>query len=87
MADEQVDEVDEFEAEAPRDFRGQASYDANRRERKARAADTMKANAEAAQKAKRKAQANAPTVKGAAAFAKKAKQIEASIQKPAKGDK
>lgn len=67
----------------------QAAYDATRRERKARAADTIEANSKAAQAAKKKAQAKAPTVKGAAAFEKRAKEIEAQHEasRKARADK
>lgn len=57
----------------------QAVYDAARRDRKAKAAVTVKDNAEVALKAKRKAQAKAPTVKGAKSFADRAKSIEKKI--------
>lgn len=68
------------EALAPaRNFRGQAAHDATRRERKARAAVTIKENAKAAKKAKDKAQAKVSTVPGAKAFADKAKEFEARI--------
>jgi hypothetical protein len=64
-----------------RPYRGQAAHDAARRERKLRAADTIKANAKAAQAAKRKAQAKAPTVEGRAAFEKRAAEITERINK------
>lgn len=84
MATEQVDEATLEESST---FRGQASYDASRRERKALAAETMKANAEEAQKAKAKAQAKGFTVKGAAAFDKRAKEIEAQHEARRKAKK
>lgn len=68
----------EYEVEAPA-YRGQAAHDQARRERKARAAVTMEADAKAAQTAKRKAQAKAFTVPGAKAFADKAKAVEKKI--------
>lgn len=64
-----------------RNYRGQAVYDAARRERKARAAVTVEANAKAAAKAKRKALAKAPSQPGVADFNKRAKAIEAEINK------
>lgn len=73
------EEALEGSTEPTRNFRGQAAHDATRRERKARAAVTIKENAKAAKKAKDKAQAKVPTVPGAKAFADKAKEVEARI--------
>jgi len=70
VVEDQTDEVTQpHESESARYLR-------IRRESKARAEETVKANAKAAQAAKRKAQAKAPTVPGAADFAKRAKAIE-----------
>lgn len=60
---------------------GQAEYDANRKARKQRAADTMKANDKKAQAAKRKAQAKAPGQPEVEDFNKRAKAIEDRINK------
>lgn len=78
---EQVESDVEYveEVVAPR---GQAVYDAARRSRKAEAARTMAANAKAAERAKRKALAKEPSNPGTAAFNKRAKEIEARINKP-----
>jgi len=83
----EVEVTEEQSVEAPRltARNSQAQYDATRRERKARAADTIKANDKAAQAAKKKAQAKAPTVKGQAAFEKRAKAIEAQHEATRKG--
>ncbi|QZD99138.1 hypothetical protein SEA_HASITHA_9 [Microbacterium phage Hasitha] len=84
-------EVEVTEAEAPRltARNSQAAYDANRRERKARAAVTVEANAKEAQAAKKKVQAKASRPKGTAAFEKRAKEIEAQHEasRKAKADK
>jgi hypothetical protein len=59
----------------------QARYDAVRRERKARAAVTVKKNAADAKKARDKALAKVRRPDGAAAFEKRAKQIETQMAK------
>lgn len=92
MADSQdqveVETYDGDVAEAPRltSRNSQSLYDATRREAKARAADTIKDNAKKAQAAKRKAQAKPITVKGQAAFEKRAKNIEAQHEASRKAE-
>lgn len=59
--------------------RSQRSYMEARKATKEAAAEVVKANAEAAQAAKKKAQSTIPAVKGAKAFATKAKEVEAKM--------
>ncbi len=68
--------VEEVTVEVPRK-ETITEHRARRAEAKARAAVTVKANAKAAAAAKRKAQAKEPADPGAAAFQKRAKEIEA----------
>lgn len=60
----------------------QAEYYSTRRAAKERAADTIEQNAKDAKKAKDKALAKSSRPKGQAEFEKRAKEIEASINKP-----
>lgn len=59
--------------------RTQAGYYAARQAVKEQAAEVVAANAKAAQEAKKKAQSSIPTIKGAKAFATKAKEVEAQL--------
>lgn len=77
MADQEEYEVSEAAVPERTSRNSQSAYDATRREAKARAAVTVKENAKKAQAAKRKALAKPFTVKGQAAFEKRARDIEA----------
>lgn len=87
--DEQVD-VEMSEAPQPAGYRGsdkpQREWDAVRKARRERAQATIKANAEAAEKAKREARQPNRARSGSKALLKKANAIEARINEKHKAE-